>query len=65
LIEPRETAMTIELEARDVEVLLEGLDYVKTRLAFKKGGGSYEEKTARIRELDVLEQKLRDALVSK
>ena len=53
--------MQLELEASDVEVLLEGLDYVKTRIAFKKGGGSYDEKTARIRELDALEQKLRDA----
>jgi hypothetical protein len=54
--------MQLELEARDVEVLLEGLDYVKTRIAFKKGGGSYAEKTARIVALDELERKLRDAL---
>jgi hypothetical protein len=54
--------MQIELEASEVEVLLEGLDYVKTRVAFKKGGGSYAEKTARIIELDALERKLRDAL---
>jgi hypothetical protein len=57
--------MQIELEAGDVEVLLEGLDYVKTRIAFKKGGGSYEEKTARIVALDALERKLRDALAAK
>jgi hypothetical protein len=56
--------MQIELEPSDVEVLLEGLDYVKTRIAFKKGGGSYEEKTARIRELDALEQNLRDVLAA-
>jgi hypothetical protein len=57
--------MQIDLEPNDVEVLLEGLDYVKTRIAFKKGGGSYDEKTARIRELDALEQKLRDVLPAK
>lgn len=57
--------MQIDLEPNDVEVLLEGLDYVKTRIAFKKGVGSYEEKTARIRELDALERKLRDALAAK
>lgn len=57
--------MQIELETGEIEALLEGLDYVKTRIAFKKGGGSYEEKTARIRELDALEQRLRRALESR
>jgi hypothetical protein len=50
--------MHIELEPDEVESLMEGLDCLKTKIAFTKGLAS-TEKNERIRNIDALEQKLR------
>lgn len=52
--------MEIELNADEFATILEGLDYVKSKIAFTKGL-SYADKTARLGEIEALEQKLRDA----
>jgi hypothetical protein len=53
--------MHIEFTGDEIAILLEGLDYYKTKIAFQKGGGSYEEKTARLQQADEIAEKLRGA----
>ncbi len=53
--------MTIDLDAAEIETLIEGLDYWKTKVAYVKGD-SYAEKTAKLVMAEELEQKLRSAI---
>jgi hypothetical protein len=53
-------AMHVDLEPEEIEALLEGLDYLKTKVAYVKGG-TYAEKTAKLFKVEALEQKLRRA----
>jgi hypothetical protein len=50
--------MHVELEPAEIETLIEGLDYVKTRISYAKRG-SYAEKTEMLLQVDDIEQKLR------
>jgi hypothetical protein len=52
--------MHLELEAREIDMLIEALDCLKTKFAFVKGA-AYAERTQRIAKADELEQKLRQA----
>ena len=53
--------MQVDLEAAEIESLIEALDCLKTKVAFVKGA-SYAERTERLMKADELEQKLRAAL---
>ena len=52
--------MEIELSAEEFATLMAGLDHVKSKIAFTKGT-SYAEKTARLRQIEAIEQKLEEA----
>ena len=52
--------MEIELDAKEFATVMEGLDYVKSKIAFTKGV-SYAEKTSRLGQIESLEQKLHAA----
>ncbi len=52
--------MQIELEPEELDSILEGLDCLKTKIAFVKGA-TYAEKTARLATVEALEQKVRRA----
>jgi hypothetical protein len=54
-------AMTVDLSPAELAVLIEGLDFWKTKVAFTKGL-PYAEKTAKIVAAEALEQKLKSAL---
>ena len=56
--------MPLELSSAELEIIIEGLDYYKTKHAFTKGG-SYEEKTEKLRQADLIEEKLRKSLAAK
>lgn len=56
--------MQLELVAAELESLLEALDCLKTKIAFAKGR-SYDHKTELLKRVELLEEKIRDALVSK
>lgn len=55
--------MHIELDAEEINWLVEALDCLKTKISFVKGD-SYAEKTAKLLKADAIEQKLRRALPS-
>ncbi|HVT30400.1 MAG TPA: hypothetical protein VHE81_20485 [Lacipirellulaceae bacterium] len=55
--------MHVELELGEIESLIEGLDCLKTKIAFTKGL-SPTEKNERIIKAETLEAKLRQALES-
>lgn len=50
--------MQVELESEEIESILEGLDYLKTKIAFTKGLAP-AEKNERIRQAEAIEVKLR------
>jgi hypothetical protein len=50
--------MHVELEPEEIEALIEGLDYLKTKIAYVKGP-TYAEKTERLQKVEAIEQKLR------
>ena len=52
--------MQVELTPEEIESLLEGLDYFKTKIAYTKGD-TYAEKTEKLLRAEALEQKLRRA----
>ena len=52
--------MPLELSPEEIETLIEGLDYYKTKIAYVKGA-TYAEKTERLMKAEALEQKLRRA----
>jgi endonuclease III-like uncharacterized protein len=54
--------MQIDLDADEIETLIEGLDYYKTKVAYVKGSGTYAEKTEKLKRAEMIEQKLRDAV---
>jgi hypothetical protein len=56
-------AMLVELEPDEIDALLEGLDYLKTKISYTKGD-SYATKTAKLLKAEALEQKLRRADMS-
>ena len=58
-----EAPMQVDLEAEEVESLIESLDCLRTKIAFTKGA-SYAEKTEKIARAAALELKLRQALSS-
>jgi hypothetical protein len=51
--------MQVDLDPEEIEVLIEGLDYYKTKVAYVKGSGTYAEKTEKLKFAEVIEQKLR------
>lgn len=53
--------MHIDLTTAEIEALIEGLDYFKTKIACVKGV-TYAEKTERLVKAEALEQKLRSIL---
>jgi hypothetical protein len=53
--------MQIDLQREEVVALIEGLDYLKTKIAYVKGP-SYAEKTEKLLHAEALEQKLRRLL---
>jgi hypothetical protein len=53
--------MHIDLDPEEIEALIEGLDYLKTKIAYTKGP-TYAEKTAELHKVEALEQKLRQLL---
>jgi endonuclease III-like uncharacterized protein len=55
--------MQIDLDADEIETLIEGLDYYKTKVAYVKGD-SYAEKTEKLKRAEAIEQKLRKELKS-
>jgi len=52
--------MYVDLEPEEIEALLEGLDCLKTKIAYVKGA-SYEEKTEKLVKAEALELKLHHA----
>jgi len=56
-----EVAMRLELEQEEVELLIEAIDCLKTKISFKKGA-TYAEKTERLLKADALEEKIKAAL---
>jgi hypothetical protein len=52
--------MQVDLQPDEIEMLIEGLDHYKTRIAFTKGG-DYAAKTAKLQKADDLADKLRAA----
>ena len=54
--------MQLTLEPHEIEQLIEALDALKTKYAFIKKGGAYEERTAKLLAAEELEAKLRQAL---
>ena len=54
--------MPIDLEPDEIEALIEGLDCLKTKIAFVNRRATYEEKTAKLAKAEALEMKLRRAL---
>ena len=55
--------MPLELSPAEIEILIEGLDYYKTKIAYVKGD-AYAEKTEKLMKAEALEQKLRLAMVA-
>jgi endonuclease III-like uncharacterized protein len=53
--------MQIDLDADEIETLIEGLDYYKTKVAYVKGD-TYAEKTEKLKRAEAIEQKLRKVL---
>jgi hypothetical protein len=53
--------MLIDLEPEEIEALIEGLDYLKTKIAYTKGP-TYAEKTDKLLKAEALEQRLRTLL---
>ena len=56
--------MQLDLEPHEIEQLIEALDTLKTKFAFIKKGATYAERTAKPREADELEAKLRRVLTA-
>ncbi len=56
--------MQLDLEPHEIEQLIEALDTLKTKFAFIKKGATYAERTAKLREADELEAKLRRVLTA-
>ena len=56
--------MHVELEPDEIESLLEGLDYLKSKIAFTKGLAP-AEKNERILKVQALERKLSDGEAGK
>jgi hypothetical protein len=54
--------MQVDLDAAEIETLIEGLDCYKTKVSFTKGR-TYAEKTEKLKWADAIEQKLRKAEV--
>jgi hypothetical protein len=52
--------MPPDLTPAEIEILLEGLDYWKTKVAYVKGD-TYAEKTAKLVTAEAIEKKLRAA----
>jgi hypothetical protein len=55
--------MQVDLNADEIETLIEGLDYYKTKVAYVNGSGTYAEKTEKLMRAEAIEQKLRQAKV--
>ena len=55
--------MQLELDEAEIDALIEGLDYLKTKIAYTKGP-TYAEKTEKLLKAEELEQKLRKRLPS-
>ena len=53
--------MQVDLQCEEIEALIEGLDYLKTKIAYTKGP-TYAEKTEKLLKAEALEQKLRRLL---
>ncbi len=53
--------MHVDLEPEEIETLLEGLEYLKIRIAYVKGA-TYAEKTEKLVGAEALELKLRRAV---
>jgi hypothetical protein len=56
--------MQVDLDPDEIEVLIEGLDYYKTKVAYVKGSGTYAEKTEKLKFAEAIEQKLKKGLKS-
>ena len=52
--------MHVDLELEEIEALIEGLDYLKTKIAYTKGA-TYAEKTEKLAKAEAIELKLRRA----
>lgn len=53
--------MHVDLELEEIGTLIEGLDYLKTKIAYVKGP-TYTEKTEQLAKAEALKLKLRSAL---
>jgi hypothetical protein len=51
--------MQVDLEPEEIAALVEGLDYLKTKIAYTKGL-TYAEKTEKLLKVEAIEQKLKN-----